>query len=200
MGILCNALLAIGAGAREIKAGSWFLPLVVQILLWSCSDCILDIFSNIGTSSNTLLRASQKMCSQLIVEPVLALLQTTQITFLSNPSRAYGTFNSVKVILDLICHLAVHCSSSMRSATIFEANFFLRGLCNRIMHVQALSTTPPPCREDRTNCDPGSRLVWGSKSASPDHYDYRRRQGLNIRSKHSKIPVQKSLQGSVPVL
>ena len=56
------------------------------------------------------------------------------------------------------------------------------------MHVQASSTTPPPCREDRSHCAPGLGLVWGSKSASPDHYNYRCRQGLNIRSKHSKDP------------
>ena len=93
---------------------------------------------------------------------------------LSTPSQAYRTVSDPKVFLDLVRHLSVHPSSSMRSAAVFPAIFrggYVTGLgtckqCPRLLG---------ECRSFRSNRGPGPGPgpdpVPDSKSEGPDHYD-----------------------------
>ena len=155
-GDLCNASRAIEAGARETKAGSGFLPLVAQILL--CSSAPLIAFLASSATLGQAATPDSGLASQLHCRTYYCLLTEYRNPFHSTPGQAYGTFSSAKVFLDLICHLAIHCSSSMRSTAITKA-IFCRGLCKHRM--QASSTSPPPCREDWSDCSPGPGPVQG---------------------------------------
>lgn len=89
-----------------------------------CSDCILGIFADIGTSSNAVLRAGREMCSQLhSKEPVTAFLQAIQTHSLAPPVKLMVPSAALKCFLTSSATLP-SIIVALRGTAIIKANNF----------------------------------------------------------------------------
>jgi len=68
-------------------------------------------------------REGHDMCSQLWLQICDWLLTGSISALLSTPCQACSTVSNTKLSPDLVRHISVHCSNSMRAAVVFQAVF-----------------------------------------------------------------------------